>query len=285
MEVRINRLSPVLGAEIAGLDVTEPMSEALFDQIRLALCEHDGVLILRDQHLTPDQHIVFSRRFGELFGDREQLQDTVTKYLLPGYPQIYRVSNKIVDGEQQGRARAGNYWHSDVSFRTRPASVSLLYAIEIPRIGGDTLFCNMYSAFEALSDSLQHFLCSLSARHDFAVNTTVGFTQETITEKDLAGQNTAVHPVVRTHPESGRKSLFVNPGNTSHLIGLRPKESRHLLDFLHKHCTQTEFVFRHRWEKNDLLIWDNRCTMHYAIVDYVEDRYMHRTTVIGERPV
>ena len=136
MEVRINRLSPVLGAEIAGLDVTEPMSEALFDQIRLALCEHDGVLILRDQHLTPDQHIVFSRRFGELFGDREQLQDTVTKYLLPGYPQIYRVSNKIVDGQPQGRTRAGNYWHSDVSFRSRPAMVSLLYAIEIPPLGG-----------------------------------------------------------------------------------------------------------------------------------------------------
>lgn len=285
MRLRINRLSPVLGAEITGLIVTEPMSKETFTQIRLGLCQNGGVLVLRNQHLSPAQHVQFSHRFGELFGDREHLQDTVMKYLLPGHPQIFRVSNKIVKGEQQGRARAGNYWHSDVSFRRHPASFSLLYAIEIPQIGGDTLFCNMNAAFEALSNTLQGFLLSLSAQHDFAVNTTVGFSQETINEKDLSGQNTAVHPVVRTHPKSGRKSLFVNPGNTSNIIGLSPKESRCLLNFLYTHCTQPEFVFRHHWETNDLLIWDNRCTMHYAIVDYTEPRYMHRTTVIGEEPV
>ncbi len=289
MRLRINRLSPVLGAEITGLEVTEPMSRDIFTQIRHGLRQHGGVLVLRDQHLSPAQHIQFSRRFGELFGDQEhlkyQFQDTVKKYLLPGHPQIFRVSNKIVGGEQQGRSRAGNYWHSDVSFRKHPASFSLLHAIEIPEIGGDTLFCNMNAAFEALSNSLQDFLLSLSARHDFAVNTTVGFSHETISKKDLSGQNTTVHPVVRTHPKSGRKSLFVNPGNTSNIIELSPKESRHLLDFLYTHSTQPEFVFRHRWETNDLLIWDNRCTMHYAIVDYTDDRYMHRTTVIGEEPV
>ncbi len=285
MKLTVNRLSQVLGAEIAGLDVARPIIEDQFAQIREALCDHDGVLVLRDQHLTPDQHIAFSRRFGELFGDREQLQDTVTKYLLPGHPQIFRVSNKIVHGEPQGRSRAGNYWHSDVSFRSHPAMVSLLYAIELPRLGGDTLFCNMHAAYKTLSEALQRFLCALSARHDFAVNTSVGFTQETINEKDLAGQNAAVHPVVRTHPESGRKCLFINPGNTSHLIGLHPDESKHLLDFLYQHCTRPEFIFRHHWEEHDLVIWDNRCTMHYAIVDYDEDRYLHRTTVIGEKPV
>ncbi len=260
------------------------MSDESFAEVRRALCENDGVLVLRNQQLTPEEHIDFSRRFGELFGDREQLQDTVTKYLLPGHPQIFRASNKIVDGQPQGRDRAGNYWHSDVSFRPRPAMVSLLYAIEVPPLGGDTLFANMYRAFESLSAPMQRFLGGLQARHDFAVNTAVGFTHENIEQQDLEGQNSSEHPVVRTHDETGRKCLFVNPGNTSHLVGLHPAESQLLLEFLYGHSTQPEFVFRHRWKRGDLVIWDNRCTMHYAVADYEEDRYMHRTTVIGGRP-
>ena len=281
----VNRLCPALGAEITGLDVAQPMSDDQFADIRRTLCENNGVLVLREQRVTPEQQIDFSRRFGELFGDREQLQDTVTKYLLPGHPQIFRASNKIVDGELQGRERAGNYWHSDVSFRPRPAMVSLLYAIEVPLLGGDTLFCNMYLAYEQLSAPLQQFLGGLRARHDFAVNTAVGFAQETIEQKDLEGQNSSEHPVVRTHDETGRKCLFVNPGNTSHLVGLHAAESELLLKFLYQHCTRHEFVFQHRWEKGDLVIWDNRCTMHYAVADYDEDRHMHRTTVIGQRPI
>ena len=284
MTLTVNRLCPALGAEITDLDVAKSMSDESFAEVRRALCENDGVLVLRNQQLTPEEHIDFSRRFGELFGDREQLQDTVTKYLLPGHPQIFRASNKIVDGQPQGRDRAGNYWHSDVSFRPRPAMVSLLYAIEVPPLGGDTLFANMYRAFESLSAPMQRFLGGLQARHDFAVNTAVGFTHENIEQQDLEGQNSSEHPVVRTHDETGRKCLFVNPGNTSHLVGLHPAESQLLLEFLYGHSTQPEFVFRHRWKRGDLVIWDNRCTMHYAVADYEEDRYMHRTTVIGGRP-
>ena len=284
MTLTVNRLCPALGAEITDLDVAKSMSDESFAEVRHALGENDGVLVLRNQQLTPEEHIDFSRRFGELFGDREQLQDTVTKYLLPGHPQIFRASNKIVDGRPQGRDRAGNYWHSDVSFRPRPAMVSLLYAIEVPPLGGDTLFANMYRAFENLSAPMQRFLGGLQARHDFAVNTAVGFSHENIEQQDLEGQNSSEHPVVRTHDETGRKCLFVNPGNTSHLVGLHPAESQLLLEFLYGHSTQPEFVFRHRWKRGDLVIWDNRCTMHYAVADYTEDRYMHRTTVIGGRP-
>lgn len=284
MALTVNRLCPALGAEITDLDASRPMSDAQFAEVRRVLCENNGVVVLRDQELTPEQHIDFSRRFGELFGDCEQLQDTVTKYLLPGYPQIFRASNKIVDGQPQGRDRAGNYWHSDVSFRPRPAMVSLLYAIEIPPLGGDTLFANMYLAYDSLSPPMQHFLGSLRARHDFAVNTTVGFTHENIEQEDLKGRNTSEHPVVRTHDETRRKCLFVNPGNTSHLVGMFPEESRLLLEFLYEHSTQPHFVFRHRWKEGDLIIWDNRCTMHYAVADYDGDRYMHRTTVIGDKP-
>ena len=226
MHLRINRLCPVLGADATGLDASCAIADSEFEQIRKALWDSDGVLVLRDQNLTPDQQIAFSRRFGELFGEADPLQDSVAKYLLPGYPQIFRVSNKVVKGEPQGRSRAGNYWHSDVSFRKRPAMVSLLHAIEIPPIGGDTLFCSMYSAYEGLSEVMQQFLEPLDARHDFAVNTGVGFANETIEQQDLDEHNAAVHPVVRVHPESGRKCLFVNPGNTSHLIGLHASESR-----------------------------------------------------------
>ena len=278
-----NRLCPILGAEIIGIDASSIDDEA-FNYVRQSLCDSDGVLVLRDQDLTPEQHIAFSRRFGELFGEAEPLQDSVRKYLLPGYPQIFRVSNKIVDGQRQGRTRAGNYWHSDVSFRKRPAMVSLLHAIEIPSLGGDTLFCNMHATYKGLSETMRQFLDGLEARHDFAVNTAIGFANETIEQQDLNEHNAAVHPVVRTHPESGRRCLFVNPGNTSHLIGLHPEESRLLLEILYKHCVQSEYLYRHRWKTGDLVIWDNRCTMHYAIVDYEADRYLHRTTVIGERP-
>ncbi|MFO1350532.1 MAG: TauD/TfdA family dioxygenase [Gammaproteobacteria bacterium] len=281
----INRLCPALGTELIGFDAARPMTDAEFAELRQCWLANDGVLVLRDQHLTPEQHIEFSRRFGELFGDREPLQDTVTKYLLPGHPQIFRVSNKVVGGEPQGRQRAGNYWHSDVSFRARPAMASLLYGIEIPPLGGDTLFCNMFLAYEALSESLQGFLGGLRARHDFAVNTTQGFANEVIQRQDLDGRNASEHPVVRIHAETGRKCLFVNPGNTSHIVGLKPKESALLLNFLYQHCVQPEFIYRHRWKPRDLLIWDNRSTMHYAIVDYQDDRYLHRTTVIGERPM
>ena len=281
----VNRLSTALGAEVIGLDAAAPLSDEVFADVRQALVDNDGVLVLRDQQLTAQQHIEFSRRFGELFGDSEQLQDSVSKYLLPGHPQIFRVSNKIVDGEAQGRTRAGNYWHSDVSFRPRPAMASLLYAIEVPSVGGDTLFTNMYMAYEHLSAPMQAFLRGLRARHDFDVNTKVGFAHETIEREDLAGANRCDHPVVRTHADSGRRCLYVNPGNTACIDGLGAKESTLLLDFLYAHSVQPEFIYRHRWLRGDLVIWDNRCTMHYAIVDYEEDRYLHRTTVIGERPV
>jgi taurine dioxygenase len=285
--MEINRLCLALGGEIRGLDVAQPLSDETFARVHQAWLEHDGVLVIRDQRLTPQQHIDFSRRFGELFGDTEPLQDTVSKYLLPGHPQIYRVSNKTIDGVPQGRMRAGNYWHSDVSFRQRPAQASLLYALEIPPLGGDTLFCNMYLAYERLSETLQQFLSTLQARHDFAVNTTRGFAHETIEQQDLGDRNASIHPVVRRHPQTGRQALYVNPGNTSHILGLHPEESAHLLSYLYQHCIRAEHVYRHRWEPHDLLIWDNRCTMHYAIVDYegLGNRYMHRTTVIGEKPV
>lgn len=285
MELSMIRLCPALGAEITGLDVSQPLSGNFFEEIRQALNEADGVLVLRDQQLTPEQHIDFSRSFGPLFGETEHLQDTVKRYLHSDFPQIYLVSNKVVDGVAQGRQRAGTYWHSDVSFRKQPAMVSVLYGIEVPALGGDTIFTNMAMAYEALSDAMKEMIAPLKAVHSFAGASKAGWGHEKIEEQDLDGTNIAEHPVVRVHPDTGAKSLFVNPGNTSHLSEFSPEESQALLAFLYEHAIQPEFQYRHRWCPRDLVIWDNRCTLHYAIADYQEDRYMHRTTVIGEKPI
>ncbi len=283
----VTPLSALAGAEVTGIDVSKPISDEEFSALKKAWLDHNGVLVIRDQTLTPEQHLAFSRRFGPLFGEAEQLQDTVKKYLLPGHPGIYRVSNKVEDGKPLGRARAGTYWHSDVSFRKRPAMASILYAIEIPPVGGDTLFASMSAAYDALSPAFKSKLEGLRAVHDFAVAAGTSYAPDVIERGDFDGQNRYIHPVVITHPETGRKALFVNPGFTAQVEGFGPEESRALLQFLYRHATQPEFVYRHRWRPRDLLIWDNRCLMHYAIADYEGkgSRYMHRTTVIAEEPV
>jgi taurine dioxygenase len=273
MELQVRRLCPALGAEVVRIDVSQ-IDEATFVALRAAWNDAGGVLVLRDQQLTPEQHLAFSRRFGPLFGEDEQLQDTVERFLLPGHPGIYRVSNKVVDGQAQGRARAGTYWHSDVSFRERPAMASLLYAIELPRVGGDTIFASMTRAYESLSAGMQRMLEGLSAVHDFAVRA------------PLSHDPSTVHPVVITQPETGREALFVNPGFVRGLEGFTPEESAPILGYLQAEATRPEHLYRHVWRPRDLVIWDNRCVMHYAVADYEGDgeRYLHRTTVIAERP-
>ncbi len=287
MTSTLTPLSPVLGAEMTGLDLTQPLDANQVSDIRQTWLEAGGLLVIRGQRLTPKQHIEFSRNFGPLFGAPGEvpLQETVSRYLHPDHPEIYRVSNKIEADEPLGRARAGTYWHSDVSFRERPASASIIHAIEIPQVGGDTLFANMAAAFDALSKTMKEILGPLHAIHDFAQTATTQFAQPIVVSKDLEGGNRAVHPVVRTHPETGRKSLFVNPGMTTHLENFHPAESKALLGLLFNHATRPEFCYRHRWLQNDVVMWDNRSLMHYAVADYGDHpRYMERTTGIGEVP-
>ena len=282
--MNIEPLSPKGGVSVSGIDMTR-LSPEEFAQLSATFEEH-GLVIIRDQTLTPEQHLAFSRRFGPLFGEEEQLQNTVKKYLLPGHPGIYRVSNKVRDGQPLGRARAGTYWHSDVSFRKHPAMASILYAIEVPPLGGDTLFANMTAAYDALSPAFKTKLDGLCAVHDFAAAAASSYSPDVVEQGDFDGQNRYLHPVVITHPETGRKALFVNPGFTSQVEGFSQEESRAVLGFLYRHATRPEFTYRHRWRRNDLLIWDNRCLMHYAIADYEGkgERYLHRTTVIAETP-
>ncbi|MEK9673410.1 MAG: TauD/TfdA family dioxygenase [Rhodospirillaceae bacterium] len=280
-------LSTHLGVEITCVDLARDLNGNLFGELRQAWLEAGGIMVIRDQHLTQEQHIEFSRMFGPIFHDEGQppLQDTVSRYLHPKYPQLYRVSNKVdAQGNEMGRARAGTYWHSDVSFRERPAQASILYGIEVPPIGGDTVYANMTAAYEALSDGMKAMIADLRAVHDFQTIAAKQYAQPIIVEDDFDGSNRALHPVVRTHAETGRKSIFINPGFTSHLENMTPDESRPILETLYAHATRPEFLYRHRWQPKDLIVWDNRSVMHYAVKDYEDDRYLERTTVIGERP-
>ena len=285
--MQFSTLSPALGVEVTGID-TASISDQDFMHVRKAWNDAGGLLIIRDQHLEQDQQVAFARRFGQLFGEADQFQESVLKNLLPGQPALYRVSNKRdSSGQPLGRARAGTYWHSDVSFRRTPAQASLLYGIEVPDHGGDTQFASLSAAYNALSAAMQSLLQPLNAVHDFRV---AAVTSGTYSAADLAsgdfdGANRWTHPVVVQHPETQQPTLYVNPGFTSHLDGFDRAESDTLLNYLYQHCQQAEFVYRHQWQQNDLLIWDNRCTMHCAVSDYTADRYLHRATVIAETPV
>lgn len=284
--MQVKPLSPALGAEVTDVD-TANISNDEYLRLRQEWNTAGGLLIIRDQQLEPDQQVAFARRFGPLFGEADQFQDSVLKNLLPGQPALYRVSNKRdSSGQPLGRARAGTYWHSDVSFRRQPAQASLLYGIEVPEHGGDTQFASLTAACEGLSEAMQTLLQPLNAVHDFRVAalSSGSYSAADLASGDFDGANRCIHPVIVKHPETANPVLYVNPGFTSHLENFERAESDALLGYLYQHCQRPEFVYRHRWQPKDLLIWDNRCTMHCAISDYTADRYLHRATVIADPP-
>lgn len=284
MQISIQKISTAVGAVIEGVDLSDSVPSKIFEALQIAVAEH-GVLVFRDQDLTPAQHVGFSRQFGSLE------THVISEALLDGYPEIYVISNVVEDGKPKGRPYAGTYWHSDLSYMPVPAMGSMMYALRIPEIGGDTMFANMYLAYETLSSGLQRMLEQLRAVHDFGHADKRFFSQRGAKARlnDTAKKKTppVEHPVVRTHPTTGRKALFINPGFTSRFVDMTEEESEPLLEYLFQHITQPAFIYRHRWQVNDLVFWDNRCTIHHAIRDYGEDspRHMHRTTVSGDKPI
>jgi taurine dioxygenase len=287
MGLHIRRISPSAGAEITGIDLREPVGDNQFAAIRQAWNDADGLLVIRDQDISPEQHIAFSRRFGELQRGEITAGSLLSQYYLPGHPEIYRVSNKKQNGMPLGREDAGTYWHSDGSWKPDPPMASLLLALEIPPYGGDTMFADLYRAYDSLSDRMQEILAPMQAVHSLAkAQETTSYGKDLVGKSDTVATKQARHPIIRTHPETGRKSLFVNRGFTDHIVGLARAESDTLLEFLFAHATRPEILYRHQWRLHDLVIWDNRCTMHYAVADYKQagDRYMHRTTVRGDIP-
>ncbi len=284
MELDIRALSDGVGAEVVGLDLAVPLADEDIATIRQAYFEN-SVIVFRDQQLLPAQHIAFSRRFGEL------AIHVVDQFLLPGHPEILVLSNrKREDGTPVGFEDAGRYWHSDVSYAEEPALGSMLYALEIPPEGGDTLFADMCRAYETLPDETRRRIAGKRAIHSYTRNTkkleSAAGSRPVITDGQKARLKDVTHPMVRTVGDTGRKALFVNPGFTYAVEGMTPAESDALLQELFDHSTLPEFIFTHKWRNGDLLCWDNRSVMHHAtLYDTRHARHMHRTTLKGTRPV
>ena len=278
MSLTIRRLTPVLGAEVHGVDLSRPLSNAEFDAVHEAFVTH-SVLIFRDQDLTAESMIDFSRRFGPL------MVHVLKESLLEEHPEIYKLSNKRKNGKAEGRAYAGQYWHSDLTYEPNPSLGSLLYGIEVPEIGGDTLFASTAHAYETLSPPLQAMLETLTAEHLFAHAFRGGINRAARDNDPLSERPPVTHPVVRPHSVTGRKSLFVNEGFTVRINDLSRAESDALLGFLFDHTTRPEVVLRHHWRAGDAVLWDNRALVHRGVNDYGDEdvRHMYRTTIEDQR--
>ena len=263
-------LSGALGAEIHGLDLSQPLDDDTFAELRQAWLDN-LVLFFRDQQLTPEQHIAFTTRFGD--SDPSAFIPTV-----PGYEDI-----RLQDMEDYSKLGNDINWHSDNSFTEYPQKCSALYAIQVPHKGGDTAWANMYLAYEHLSAAMRGFLDGLTAIHDLVEIMGPGILKRYGPERWQSFRDRTPpveHPVVRTHPETGRKCLYVNPLMTWRITELSEAESRSVLDFLYEHSVQEEFLCRFRWEDRSLAFWDNRCTIHRGIADfYTERRIMHRVAI------
>lgn len=269
----VRRIAGALGAELHGLDLAHELDDDVVGEIRQAWLDHQ-VVFFRDQRITPAQQLAFARRLGEPMA-YPQLNG------LPDYPMITPVVK--LEGE---RNNFGGVWHSDTTYLQVPPMASMLYAIELPPVGGDTEFANQYLAYETLSPGLRAMLDNL-----VGVSSSMKAEASKTREDRLkaAGQEVkaleAEHPIVRTHPETGRKALYLNVGHTAKIRGWTEKESAGLLAFLFEHQIRPEFTCRFRWQPGSLALWDNRCAMHNAINDYHgHRRILHRITLAGDRP-
>ncbi len=273
-----------LGGEIINLDLSAPLSDAAFDALRKYFLDAQ-VLVFRNQfNLTPQQHIAFSRRFGEL-----QIH-VLKEFHLSGHPEILVVSNVVENGRKIGLGDAGRYWHSDLSYKEEPSLGSLLHAQELPATEGDTIFANMYLAYETLPDPIKQRLEGRRAVHSYTLKyddlRARSNARNALTPEQLAQVAPVSHPIVRVHPETGRKALFVSEGFAARIEGLPEGESDELLKFLFAHSTRPEFLYRHKWQPGDLLFWDNRATIHLAVgCPPDQRRTLYRTTVKGDKPV
>jgi taurine dioxygenase len=271
-----------LGAEIIGLDLGGDIDSESFSRIHQAHLHHH-LLVFRNQRITPEHHIAFSRRFGKL------MIHVLYQFHLPGYPEILTVSNIIENGNPIGLGDAGKYWHSDISYKEIPSLGSLLHAQELPSQGGDTLFADMHRAWETLPVELRKVVEGRRAIHSYLAKygelQKAGNWRPNLSAQQLAQVGEVSHPVVRTHPETGRKALFVSEGFTTRIEGLPEEESRQVLQALFDHSIRPEHVYRHRWRDHDLVFWDNRSVTHLATGCPAHlRRKLYRTTVEGDAP-
>lgn len=282
--MQINPLSDALGAEVTGIDVGD-LDDEIFGKVHDAFLQYH-VLVFRDQHFAPSKQIAFSRRFGPT---DVHIQ---TESAHPDHQEIQILSNKKIDGKYVGSPSAGDNWHTDLQYKDIPTLCTLLYGVEIPEDGGDTEWANMHLAYETLPEDTKQRLVGLHGRNTFN-----RFRNPRVEVPEVykgQGQKRyvditppdAIHPVVRTHPETGRKALYLSERFTIGIEELPEDEGQALMDEVIAHQKQRQFIYHHRWQPHDLLMWDNRCLLHQACggVPPGQIRHMHRTIVLGDKP-
>jgi taurine dioxygenase len=264
------------GVEVNGVDLATAAPEV--QDAVIDVFHRHGAMVIRDQTLTPEQQLAFTRRFGE------PESNPSTQFTVPGMQEVYIISNKVVDGKVVGNWEAGQGWHTDASYRERPTMCTMLYAMEVPPEGSDTLLADLCAAYEALPADEKTRLDGLQIHHSFRAlrekqGRTVGYGEENIDD--------VMHPMIRTHPADGRKALWVSSGTVRGVVGMPNPEGLELVDEMVAFATQPQFVHAHKWRVGDLLIWDNRCTLHRGTPFDRENhvRHVHRTWVKGDRPV
>jgi taurine dioxygenase len=271
--IQVKAVEPVIGVEVSGADLTKPLSSEQFDDLLHALANHN-VLFFHDQPiLTPKQQVAFAKRFGDLHAHP-------AAPTLEGHPEIF-----VIHTHKGSQVNNGEKWHSDVSCDEEPPLGTILQLHKTPSAGGDTLFANMYAAFDTLSDTMKDILRGLSALHESEHIYRGRYSDRGVDDHNKAYPE-AIHPIVRTHPVSGREALFVNGAFTTQIVGMSKPEGDAILSYLFNHVEQPQFQVRFRWSPGSIAFWDNRCTQHLALWDYwPEERKGHRITIKGERPV
>ncbi len=281
MQLTLKPVCDALGAEVVGLDLSRPLDDATFAAVHRAFLDH-LVLVFREQTLSPESQIAFSRRFGPI--DLHPADDATH----PDHPEVLLVSTRKRDGKYVGLPDAGPMWHSDIAYKERTALGSMLYAIEVPNRGGDTRFANMYAAYDGLPERLRQALEGRRGVFLAGRNNAKQEFRRRLNDDQRSRTPPVTHPIIRTHPETGRKSVFANPQHTIAVEGYDEAESDALLEELFAHCFKDEFVYSHTWSVGDLVFWDNRCLAHIADHTRLDDpgyiRHLHRTSIQGGVP-
>ena len=275
-QITVNKLTPKIGAEIVGLDFSETLTDRNSDKIYNLLIENK-VIFFRNKKMSPETHIKFAKSLGEIEPPH------------PVYPNVQNYPEIVLLENNKKNPPDTDVWHTDVTFRPNPPFASILYSQTIPPVGGDTLWSCLTSIYEALPNDIQIYLEKLNAVHD------MGDFRNTFTKNEPLGEATklnkgfnkfgsSIHPIIKVHPITKKKLLYINPGFTNHIVGLNASDSQNLLSYLFNLMNKPEFQVRFKWTENTIAIWDNRCTMHYALGDYMPyERKMHRVTILNDK--
>jgi len=277
--MKVTKLSAHIGAEVTGIDLREPVDDATQRALNAAVVEHVA-LVIRDQEFTPEQYLAAVSLFGE------PMEQHFTQYALPGCPLVHEVSNRHQDKSGK-RVKHGAGWHTDHTNHLRPPKYTSLYAVALPSSGGNTNVVNMRAGYEALPDEIKDRIAGMKTVNVFQGSASETYSGQSAEAQAALKPEPVLQPLVRTHPENGKKALYFHPVKAENIVGMSAVESQALLADLLERSVRPEFIYSHKWRKGDMLIWDNRAAMHRASFDYDpnESRLLYRVLVRGERPV